>query len=253
MTTLGQSWINLLDRIVKTGTPMAEEGTECLAIKVAFASQARPDPVLERFGNRQIMAEMKKVFFAEGPNALGHSYAGLMRGPGGRNDLQDVIALLRTEPWSKRAVLTLCGPPNGKVPCINIVQFLIRDNRLQTVYFARGQDVFRKFYADGLCVASMARTVAKGVGVRVGPVTGFIGSGHIYHSDRDAIEKVLRDGKPFLPKDAPLMDGEPSTVKPRRRRSSVTAFNHARRQNANRGSGTGARTKRAQPRKAGRK
>lgn len=207
MTTLGQSWINLLGRIVKTGTPMAEEGTECLATQVMFACEPGPDAVLERFGNRQMIAEMQKVFFAEGPNALGHSYAGLMRGPGGRNDLQDVIELLRTEPWSKRAVLTLCGPPNGKVPCLNIVQFLIRSNELQTVYFARGQDVFRKFYADGLCVISMARKVAQGLGIRTGPITGFIGSGHIYHSDRESIDKVLKEGKGFLTHASPEKRG----------------------------------------------
>ena len=115
-----------------------------------------------------------------------------MRGPGGRNDLKDVIALLRAEPWSKRAVLTLCGEGDGKVPCVNTVQFLLRDT-LRTIYFARGQDAFRKFYADALCLADMAATVAAGLGAATGSISGFIGSCHVYHADRPAIDRLLAE------------------------------------------------------------
>ncbi len=117
-----------------------------------------------------------------------------MRGPGGRNDFQDVISLLKTERDSKRAVVTFCGEGNGKVPCINVVQFLIRDGVIRTIYFARGQDAYKKFYADALCIASMARKVAEGLGLAAETVSGFIGSSHIYHKDRTAIDDFLERG-----------------------------------------------------------
>ena len=170
---------------------MGDEGLERLGVEVEFPAETGNDDILKRFGDAQMIADMQQVFFGSGQNPLGHSYASLIRGPDGRNDLQDVIALLRGEPWSNRAVITLCGNGQGKVPCINVVQFLGREGRVQTIYFARGQDAFRKLYADALCIAAMARTVAAGLEVRAGAVKGFIGSCHIYHRDMPQIRKML--------------------------------------------------------------
>jgi thymidylate synthase len=145
-----------------------------------------------------MMAAMERVFFEDGANALGHCYANLMRGPGGRHDLEDIISLLRTEPASKRAVLTLCGLGDGKVPCINVIQFLVRAGALRTIYFARGQDAFKKFYADALCLAKMACRVAEELDLPADMVSGFIGSSHVYHEDRPAIENFLAQGNRLL-------------------------------------------------------
>ena len=194
-SSLGEAWIWLLSAILRDGRPMQKEGLELLYASVAFPAVADGDPIIERFGDAGMMAEMRTVFFGDGVGRLGHGYAKLMRGPAGRNDLEDIIALLRAEPWSKRAVLTLCGLEDGKVPCINAVQFLSRGN-LNTVYFARGQDAFRKFYADALCIGDMARKVAAGVGVPTGTITAFIGSCHFYHEDRRAIDRLLQQAKP---------------------------------------------------------
>lgn len=177
---------------------MGNEGFERLGVEVEFPAETANDDILKRFGDVQMIADMQQVFFGSGQNPLGHSYASLIRGPDGRNDLQDVIALLRGEPWSKRAVITLCGNGHGKVPCINLVQFLVREGKVQTIYFARGQDAFRKFYADALCIASMARTVAAGLEVRAGTVKGFIGSCHIYQRDVPQIRKLLEEAKDDL-------------------------------------------------------
>ena len=181
---------------------MGQEGYECLGVEVGFPAEVGEDAILKRFGNAQMIADMQQVFFGSGANALGHSYASLIRGPYGKNDLQDVIALLRSEPWSKRAVATLCGEGQGKVPCVNVIQFLLRDGAVQTIYFARGQDVYKKFYADALCIASMTRTVAGELQVSAGTVTGFIGSCHIYHSDLPAIKAMLETVKNDLAIDA---------------------------------------------------
>ena len=196
--SLGETWLNLVNLTLQAGTPMGDEGLELLRVEVSFPTPAQADSIIERFGNSAMLADMEAVFFRNGPNRIGHSYAGLMRGPDGRQDLEDVMSLLAAEPLSKRAVLTLCGNGGGKVPCINIIQFLVRDHTLQTLYFARGQDAFRKFYADGWCVAKMAGKVAGRLGLPAGTVTGFIGSSHLYHRDRADIAQVLDAGYNFL-------------------------------------------------------
>ena len=78
------------------------------------------------------------------------------------------------------AVVTIVGTGDGKVPCINAVHFLRREAGLLVSYFARGQDIFQKFYADGICVFEMATTVAEGLRVPVAEVRGLVSSAHVY-------------------------------------------------------------------------
>ncbi|HWV98444.1 MAG TPA: thymidylate synthase [Candidatus Acidoferrum sp.] len=193
--SLGEAWLRLLEQTLEKGAPMGDEGYELLGVQAIFPATNSPDVVLARLADAQMLDEMDKVFFGDGPNSLGHSYANLMRGPDNRHDLEDITALLHAEPLTKRAVVTLCGPGNGKVPCINVIQFLVRAGAVETIYFARGQDAFRKFYADALCIGKMALKVAAGAGVPGGSVTAFVGSSHIYTKDVAAIRDTLERAK----------------------------------------------------------
>jgi hypothetical protein len=196
--SLGEAWLKLVHLTLQSGTRLGNEGLEVLGVEVLFPAASESDPMLERFGDRQMLGQMEQVFFGNGPSALGHSYASLMRGPDGRADLEDVVALLKADSFTKRAVVTLCGNGNGKVPCINTIQFLVREGAAQSTYFARGQDAFRKFYADAFCLARMTRTVARRLGLPASTVRGFISSSHVYDADRIEIEKLLADGGAWL-------------------------------------------------------
>jgi hypothetical protein len=198
--TLGETWINLVHVTLQAGLNEDSDYYELLGVPLSFPAADQTDALVVQYGDCRLVAEMEKVFFSDAPNSLGHSYASLMSGPAGRRDLQDVIDLLRARPSSKRAVVTLCGSGNGEVPCVNVLQFLNRKGLLRTIYFARGQDAFRKFYADGLCVAKMARRVASALKLPAGRVDGFIGSSHVYHRDREAIDRFLFEGRSFLHK-----------------------------------------------------
>jgi thymidylate synthase len=188
-----------VERIVLAGTPMGDEGLELLGANVCFPLASSEDEILERFGDQKMISEMKKVFFSEEPNSLGHSYAKLISGPDGRNDLQDVISLLATEPQTKRALVSFSSQPGGKVPCISAVQFLIRGGAVQIMYFARGQDAFKKFYADGLCLIAMAEKIGSALERPLGSARGFIGSSHVYHQDMPAIRQILTKSQELKP------------------------------------------------------
>jgi len=196
--SLGETWLRLVQWTVQTGIAVDHEYLELLGAQVGFPARLEGDELIQQLGDRRMMTEMDDVFFGTGANPLGHSYANLMRGPDGRTDLADIISLLRAEPASKRAVVTLCGPGGGKVPCVNVVQFLFRQGEMHTIYFARGQDAFKKFYADALCIAKMACRVADGLGRPAGTVSGFIGSSHVYQADRLAIDNFLARGSRIL-------------------------------------------------------
>ena len=195
LNSLGKAWVDLVERTVQEGKDFSNEGRELRNVVVSFPSDCEADPLIELCGDARMVAQMRSVFFDESANDLGHNYFKGMRGPDGRNDLKDVIALLRQDPWSKRAAVTFCGQADGKVPCVNVIHFLERNGRVEASYFARGQDVFRKFYADGLCLAAMARSVAAGLNLPVGQITGFISSSHVYHKDLPEIQDMLAQAK----------------------------------------------------------
>jgi thymidylate synthase len=199
--TLGQAWLAALRETCLSGEAVADETLEVRDVRVAFEQASAADPLLVRFAESAHIDEMRKVFFSAEANRFGHSYLHGMRGPEGRNDLLDVIALLRREPLTKRGVLTLVGDAN-KVPCVNVVHFLLRGGRLTTTYFARGQDIYKKFYADALCIHDMLARVAGAIGVPPGGVAGFISSAHVYTADlpraRRLLEEAAQSSRPEL-------------------------------------------------------
>ena len=190
--TIGKAWVELVKLVEQEGMPLASEGKEVTDIRVTFQNDDH-DPVLDRFADQEMLESMKSVFFGQGENKLGHSYKELTRGPLGRNDLTDIVELLKEKDVCKRATLTLCGNGTGKVPCINVINFLIREDKLDVYYFSRGQDAYKKFYADANCIASMQNFVAEEMGTKVGSITGYIASAHSYFEDQPAIDHFLEN------------------------------------------------------------
>jgi thymidylate synthase len=197
--TLGETWLAALREVYQTGRTVGQETREVLHLWVAFRQgDFQADPLLVRFASSRQVEEMRKVFFSSEPNLFGHSYSDCLRGPLGRADLGDVIELLGKDPASKRALVALVGHGDGRVPCINAIHFLRRADGLTATYFARGQDIFRKFYADGACLFELAGRVACKLAVPLAGVFGLIGSAHLYLADLAEIRGVLAeaDGLP---------------------------------------------------------
>ena len=190
--SVGKTWKELVNAVVVKGSTLASEGIELTDVRVIFRNnQKEIDTILEKYADPVMIENMMKVFFVKQDNELGHSYADLIRGPLGREDFTDIVELLREKDICKRATLTLCGKGNGKVPCINVINFLIRDNKLDIYYFSRGQDAYKKFYADALCIASIQSRVAEMLNTEVGVITGYIASAHIYFEDMDKINEFI--------------------------------------------------------------
>jgi len=195
--SLGETWLAVLREVYRSGRTVGEETRELLGVVAAFEQGDAQDPLLLRFANRRDVEEMRKVYFSAASNQFGHSYADRLRGPLGRHDLSDVAELLAHQPWSKRAVVALAGYGDGRVPCINVVHFLRRDGGLLAAYFARGQDIFRKFPADALCIYEMAQRVAARLDIPVVLISGLISSAHIYLADLPAIRTLLAEAEAY--------------------------------------------------------
>jgi thymidylate synthase len=202
---LGATWLAALREVYRAGQIVADETRELLHLYTTFQKgDFQADSLLARFGSPRHVEEMRKVFFSAEPNLFGRNYRDALRGPWGRSDLSDVVELLRAEPWSKRALLTLTGC-DGRVPCVNAIHFLRRNEGLQALYFARGQDIFRKFYADAVCIYEAARRVASALGIPLLAVSGLTNSAHVYLADLAEIRTLLEEAQ-TLPQEAALRE-----------------------------------------------
>lgn len=189
---LRETWKSLLRKIMEYGDDSDVEIREARTVTVNFTVESLDVTQLADYGLEETLSEMRKVFFTSEPNRFGHSYRSYWRGPFGKEDLTDVIDLLREQSSTKRALLTFVDPIGKKVPCINAIHFLIRHGHLELSYFARGQDVYLKFCADAICVHDFGEIVAEALGLTIGTITGTISSAHIYRKDFDSVNSILK-------------------------------------------------------------
>ena len=188
--SIGHAWLSLLRHVVDTGIQQSGEILEATHLQVEISDTEAHDAILQRRAHPGHIKDMLSVFFTDEANRFGHNYRKFIYGPTGRDDLEDITALLRAEPATKRAAIVLVGD-GSKVPCLLAVHFMIRDGKLETSYFARGQDILMKFYADSFAVSTMSQRIAAAIDVPMGPQIGSIVSAHVYLKDLKEAELLL--------------------------------------------------------------
>ena len=188
--TIGGAWIEAMRAILSSGTQV-DDFLEILDLAFLVTDAGRPDAILDRLADPANVAEMRKVFFGGGASRFGHSYREAMRGPGPGDPLESAAEILAAKPSSRKAVVSLVGSGHDDVPCVCAIHFLVRGDRLHATYFARGQDMFNKFYADALCVVEMAERVRGRLGLAGVALAGCIGSAHVYVADVPRAREIL--------------------------------------------------------------
>ena len=186
MKTLKDAWLYLLNKILYSETScQVEDYIECVNETVTFSLDK---DIYELKGNEKIFldySEMHKVFFSEDENIFGHSYKTAIIGPipNQKDPINSIVTLLRKNPTTRKAILTFIPYGTEKVPCITSIQFLIRNNQLNLIYNSRGQDIFRKFPCDAMCIAEFGFKVIDELKLNPGIISANIASAHIYNHD----------------------------------------------------------------------
>ncbi len=193
--TLKEAWIHAMRSIINSSeAQIVENYIELRNYQISFSY----DNVYELKDDSRIIEdylEMHKVFFSNESNIFGHSYADtIMVATGNTSDPIEAIAkLLLDNNTTRKAVMYFTPYGEDKIPCINIVQFLLRNNVLHISYFARGQDVFRKFPCDAMCIAEFGEKVARCNNYALGTITANITSAHIYLENLPYAQKLISE------------------------------------------------------------
>jgi hypothetical protein len=190
-SSIGTLWIKSIRAVFDQGLCVNDEYLEVLGFSFLLTGILDRDPVLDALIDPVALTEMRKVFRSREPNRFGHSYADHMRGPRPGSAVSSIVTSLRDKLDTRQATITITPNDSGKVPCINVLQFLVRDSCLVLQTFARAQDMFNKFHLDMICICEIAAEIARELNLDNLIVLGNIASAHVYCSDIDKAVSML--------------------------------------------------------------
>lgn len=186
MKTLKQTWLELLkDIISKKETNVVEDDyIELVGKNVTFSFKNCFELTKDKRINEDYL-EMQKVFFSNDSNIFGHSYLKSMLTPFAdiKDPVEAITKKLSENLYTRNAVLLFTTYGDNKIPCINSIQFLYRNNKLNMFFTARSQDIYRKFPCDVMCFALLATKISEKLNLKLGKIHANIISAHIYLRD----------------------------------------------------------------------
>jgi thymidylate synthase len=115
------------------------------------------------------------------------------------NQVENVLALLRSKPTSRRAVIQLFDAADiaqkyQEIPCTCTLQFLIRRDRLDLIAHMRSNDAYVGLPHDVFAFTMIQEILAVSLGVELGTYRHLIGSLHLYDKDRKKARMYLNEG-----------------------------------------------------------
>lgn len=105
-----------------------------------------------------------------------------------------VIRELKRDPNSRRAVIDLRRISDALMddpPCLQHIQFFIRDGKLDMSVLFRSNDAFKATFMNAYALIALQCRAAKELGVEVGTYTHRANSFHVYERDWDALNKAV--------------------------------------------------------------
>lgn len=138
--------------------------------------------------------------FAKKHGDLGPVYGRQWRDFNGFDQLQNVIDTLKTNPNSRRIILSAWNPPEienmALPPCHLLMQFYHNDGKLSLQLYQRSGDVFLGIPFNIASYALLLMMVAQVTGLEPDEFVHTIGDAHIYSNHLEQINKQLKR-KPY--------------------------------------------------------
>ena len=128
-----------------------------------------------------------------------YTYGNRLRAYFNTDQIQNTIKRLKNNKHSRRATSITWNPGvddyDTDVPCLILVDFKIRKDKLYTSAVWRSHDIYGAWFANLVGLTYLAQYVAKKLNVNVGPITVQSISGHINNNDKKSAEQLLKANK----------------------------------------------------------
>ena len=204
--TGSEAYIALMRRVLNEGEPISPRGQLTfelmnVTVQVASLTEAHVLNTVRRVNTKILATEyvhllgglssLEQLDRASGGRFSQFANDGRLLGAYGpriRHQLPRVVDLLRRDPDTRQAILTIWngqehGAESRDVPCTTTLQFLLRDDRLHVRATMRSNDVVLGIPYDWWMFSRLGLSVASALNVEPGSYTHTVGSMHLY--DRD--------------------------------------------------------------------
>lgn len=158
---------------------------------------------LADFCDRVVADESFAAKFGELGNIYGSQWRHWKTSNGETIDqLKDVIEMIRTNPDSRRLIVSAWNPedvPNMALPpCHTLFQFYVADGKLSCQLYQRSGDVFLGVPFNIASYALLTHLIAHEVGLKVGDFVHTLGDAHLYSNHYEQMTLQLgREIRPF--------------------------------------------------------
>jgi thymidylate synthase len=152
-------------------------------------------------------ASRLRGFSADGYRLTGTAYGPRLfgAGPDGTSQFDQVIALLRADPATKRAALVimqpgeLADPANPDVACTLALHLMLRGGALHMTAHMRANDAVTGLLCDVFSFTFIQEHAARLLGLPVGTYTHHVGSMHVNHRDLPRARAIVREASQTAP------------------------------------------------------
>jgi thymidylate synthase len=199
--TIGEAWLAIAARILGSGAPSTYDGLPILELERVTLTVAAPradDAIIREFADPERLAWMHANFTDHAlVRELGdaRSYASRLfdYGDAGRNQIDWLVQRLADDPLTRSATITTFEPllDTSYIPCVSLLDFWIRDGRLDQLVYAHSIDFGTKGYGNLVELAWLQEHIAARLGVEVGRLDFIVKSAHVYETDFDTMKDVL--------------------------------------------------------------
>jgi thymidylate synthase len=211
--TLGAGWLAVSRAILEDGalaTYDAQVTRELAHVSVTIADPSPDDEVIVRLGDPQWLAWMHANFFDRRDVAeLGYAKSYAVRlfdyAGSGRDQLAWVVDRLQADPECRSAAITTFQPltDTSYVPCVNMLDFWMRDGAVELVVYAHSLDFGKKAYGNLVELARLQERVAAELVVATGALVVHAKSAHVYEPEWSAMAAIAETVDPAAQPSSP--------------------------------------------------
>lgn len=143
--------------------------------------------------------ELESIMLSrEQPASYEYTYGPRIFNFKGKDQVNDfVIPLLKKDPTSRRAVITLFDPSTDSnllsknIPSLLYAYFKIKDNKLTLTCSIRSNDLFIGWPGNIYQIIMLHKYVAELLNLKLGMLTTISGSAHVFHEHFEMMAKIF--------------------------------------------------------------
>ena len=124
-----------------------------------------------------------------------YTYSERLQNYQGRNQLIDIVNRLKQDKGSNRAVAVTFNPfidnERDDIPCLQLIQALIRDDKLILSVYFRSNDLYGAFPSNMMFLTYLGMKIANELDVKFDYIDYHCSSLHVYETDYKQASKVI--------------------------------------------------------------